>query len=104
VLFVTPAAADAVTSVLEAPDVPDGAGLRLQEGTTSTGEAAVGIAVVTEPQPEDAAVATGGKGDLFLAPEVVDVLADQILDVNTEDENPGFLIRPQGTNGQPSFN
>jgi iron-sulfur cluster assembly protein len=104
VLFVTPAAADAVTSVLEAPEVPEGAGLRLQEGTTPTGEAAVGIAVVTEPYPEDATIDTGGKGDLFLAPEVIAVLDDQILDVTTQGENVGFLIRPQGPNGEPSNN
>ncbi|HEX3873050.1 MAG TPA: hypothetical protein VHW26_02815 [Solirubrobacteraceae bacterium] len=103
-LVVTPAAADAVSSVLEAPEVPDGAGLRLQQGTTPTGEAGVGIAVVTEAYPEDATVATGGKGDLFVAPEVVDVLDDQILDVTAQGEEIGFLIRPQGANGQPSFN
>lgn len=94
-LTLTPAAAEAVTDLLDRPEVPDGAGLRLQRGVDSRGEAALGIVIVTEPEPEDQLVPAGDETTIFLAPEVVELLSDQVLDAEVRDENFSFSLRKQ---------
>lgn len=98
-LTVTPAAAAAVTAILEHPDLPPGAGLRLQAGPDGAGEQAIGIAIVGEPGPDDEHVTSAPDDNIFLSHEVVDVLDDQVLDAEVEGENVAFTIRPQSLAG-----
>lgn len=102
-LTVTPAAAEAVTAILESPDVPEGAGLRVQLGTDADGERAIGIAVVPEPEPEDERVATPTEDDVFLEPELVELLDHHVLDAEVDGPNVAFSIRPQAVDDGQSL-
>jgi Fe-S cluster assembly iron-binding protein IscA len=100
-LTVTPAAAAAVTALLDSPQIPDDAALRLQQGVDSAGGNAIGIAVVGEPEDADTHIPVDPGHELLVAPEVADALDDQVLDAEIQDENVAFMIRPQSVDGQP---
>jgi Fe-S cluster assembly iron-binding protein IscA len=100
-LTVTPAASAAVAAVLDSPQVPDDAGLRLQQGIDSTGQASIGIAIVEEPGATDEHVPVDAGRELLVAPEVVEMLGDQVLDAEIQDENVAFMIRPHSIDGAP---
>lgn len=99
-LTVTPAAAAAVSAILEDPEIPTGAGLRLQLGTDSAGEQAIGITIVNGPGPGDEHVSAAPDDNVFLAHDVVDLLDDQILDAEIDGQNVAFTIRPQSLDGR----
>lgn len=101
-LTLTPAAASAVTTLLDRPDLPDGAGLRLQRGIDSQGEAALGVVIVSEPEPQDEHVPAAEDREIFLAPDVAGLLSNQVLDADMRDEGVAFTLRPQQVdeNGQ----
>jgi len=98
-LTVTPAASAAVSAILDSPDVPDGAGLRLQEGRDAAGQPSIGIAVVTEPDSGDTHIPVDASHELLVAEELVPTLDDQTLDAEIADEQVAFRIRPQRANG-----
>ncbi len=100
-LTVTPAAAAAVTAILHNPDVPDGAGVRLQMGVDATGNRAIGITIVTEPEPDDERVSSTDDDDVFVDRELVDVLDRHVLDADIDGRNVAFTIRPQAVDGRP---
>jgi hypothetical protein len=100
-LTITPAAAAAVTALLESPQVPDGAALRLQQGADASGASAVGIAIVAEPEDAYTHLPADPEHELLLAPEVADMLDDKVLDAEIQDENVAFMIRPQSVDGGP---
>jgi Fe-S cluster assembly iron-binding protein IscA len=100
-LTVTPAAVTAVNALLESPQVPEDAALRLQEGTDASGGPAVGIAIVAESEAADAHVPIDPQHELLVAPEVADILDDKVLDAEIQDENVAFMIRPQSVDGRP---
>lgn len=99
-LAVTPAAAAAVASLLENPDLPEGAGLRLQRGLDATGQSAIGLAIVDEPDPDDEMVAAV-ESEVFIAPDIVELVDNQVLDAEIDDRDVAFTLRPQSVNGQP---
>jgi Fe-S cluster assembly iron-binding protein IscA len=101
VLTVTPAASAAVAAVLDSPQVPDGASLRLQQGVDAAGQASIGIAIVAEPDGADAHVPVDAGRELLVASDVAELLDDQTLDAEIQDENVAFTIRPQSVDGQP---
>lgn len=101
-LTVTPAAAEAVTALLDNPDVPDGASLRLQRGADAAGGAAIGITIVSEPEPDDEVVPAAEDRDMFLAPDVAGLLDDQVLDARIEEQQVSFMLRPQSADPGPS--
>jgi hypothetical protein len=98
-LTLTPTAVAAVSMLLQDPQVPDSAGLRLQGGVGPDGEPAVGIVVVNGPTPGDERVPAATQGAVFLAREVADVLDECVLDAEIEGENVAFTIHPQPLNG-----
>jgi Fe-S cluster assembly iron-binding protein IscA len=99
-LTVTPAAAAAVATLLENPDLPEGASVRLQRGVDVAGGSAVGIAIVSGPEPDDEAVPAVEDRDVFLAPDVAELLDDQVLDAQIEEEQVSFTLRPQSVDGR----
>jgi Fe-S cluster assembly iron-binding protein IscA len=101
-LTLTPAAAAAVITLLQNPDLPEGAGLRLQRGFDAGGEPAIGIGIVSEPEPGDEVALAPPEAEVFMARDVVELLEDQVLDAEIEDENVAFTIRPHPVNGGPS--
>jgi Fe-S cluster assembly iron-binding protein IscA len=100
-LTVTPAAAAAVATLLENPDLPEGASVRLQRGVDAGGGSAIGIAVVSGPEPDDEPVPAVEDRDVFLAPDVAELLDDQVLDAEVAEEQVSFVLRPQSVDGRP---
>jgi Fe-S cluster assembly iron-binding protein IscA len=100
-LTVTDAAASAVDTLLESSEPADGAGLRFQRGVDASGNTAIGVTVVSEPEPCDRAV-PAGSGSLYLPPEVGDLLDDQILDAETRAGGVAFTIRSQNPIAPPA--
>jgi Fe-S cluster assembly iron-binding protein IscA len=98
-LTVTPAAAAAVTAILQRPDVPEGAGLRVQLGMDAAGDRAIGLAVVAEPEPDDERVSAASEDDVFVERELVDVLDHQVLDAEIDGQKVTFSILPQSLDG-----
>ncbi len=101
-LTVTPAAAAAVTAILERPEVPDGAGLRVQLGMDAAGERAIGIAVVPGPEPDDERLPAATEDDVFLDRELVDLLDHHVLDAEIDGQSVAFSIHPQSLDGNSS--
>lgn len=99
-LAVTPAASAAVTAILENPDLPAGAGLRLQLGLDAAGEQGIGMTIVSEPGPGDERVPAAPDENVFLARDVVELLDDQVLDAEIDGQNVAFMIRPQSIDGR----
>jgi hypothetical protein len=100
-LTVTPAASAAVCAILDSPDVPDGAGLRLQEGQDAQGRPSIGIAVVSEADLSDIHIEIDRGHELLVAEGLVEVLDEQTLDAQIGDETVAFQIVPASTNGEP---
>lgn len=94
-LTVTPAASEAVAAILDSPQVPDGAALRLQEGLDAQGKPSIGIAVVTEPDQRDTHIAVDEAHELLVSDELVGVLDEQTLDAEVQDESVAFRIEPR---------
>jgi iron-sulfur cluster assembly protein len=98
-LTISPAASAAITTVLSAPEVPDGAGVRLAPGRPRAEGIAIEFAVVEHPEPDDEVLDTGTGADVFLDHDVVDLLDDQVLDAEFQSDAVSFAIRPQSLNG-----
>ncbi len=98
-LFVTPAAAEAVDALLVNSEAPVGAGLRLERAVDSTGEPAIGMQIVAEPGPDDEHVPAAMDYEVFLAPDVAALLDNHILDAEIADQNVAFTLHPQSTDG-----
>ena len=99
-LTVTPAAAAAVTAILQDPELPPGAGLRLQLATGSAGEQAIGITIVSGPVEDDELASAAPDDNVFVAHDVVHVLDDQVLDAEIDGQSVAFTIRPQSQDGR----
>ena len=100
-LTVTPAAAAAISSLLDSPEVPDGACVRLSQGLAPSGEAEIGLAVVTDTEESDAVVHTDGDVEVFVDADAAPVLEDKELDVEMEGERAFFSLHRQSLNGGP---
>ena len=100
-LTVTAAASVALAALLESPEVPEGAVPRLAQGHGPDGDPAVGLTLVSEPDPGDEVIAVGEGVDVFVDPEAADSLEDQQLDVELDGERVAFSLRRQALNGGP---
>jgi hypothetical protein len=95
-LTVTPAASEAVAVILDSPQVPDGAGLRLQEGLDAEGRPSIGITVVAEPDQADTHIPVDDGHELLVADGLVELLDDKTLDAEIQGEQVAFRIEPGG--------
>jgi Fe-S cluster assembly iron-binding protein IscA len=101
-LTLTPTASEAVNALLASPELPDTSGVRLEPGTDPAGQPAIGVSVVEAPADGDRLVPAGQGNDIYLSPEVVDWLDDQVLDAEVHDAQVAFTIRPKlGADARP---
>ena len=94
-LAVTPAATEALASLLHSPEVPQGAGVRLAHGLAAGGEPSIGLTIVSRPDATDEVVDSGGGVDVFVDHAAADALDDQQLDVEMDGERVAFTLRRQ---------
>jgi iron-sulfur cluster assembly protein len=96
VLALTPTAADAIHAILDAPGMPESAGVRIAPheltdngaGATTTG---LEIALVEGPAEGDQVVDESG-ARVFLDEAVAPLLDDKILDASVEEQQVNFML------------
>jgi iron-sulfur cluster assembly protein len=94
-LTLSPSAVEAVDTLLQRPEVPDDAGLRIR----TAGESQLAIAIAPEPGPDDQVIEEGG-ARVFVEPEAAPMLDNVELDARTEGEQVAFgLTTPGGSDG-----
>lgn len=97
-LTLSPSAVEAVDSLLQNPEVPDEAGLRI--GTAGASQFTVGIA--PEPAPGDQVIEEGG-ARVFVEAEAAAILDQAELDARREGDQIAFGLTSAGPeNGSPS--
>jgi iron-sulfur cluster assembly protein len=91
-LTLSPSAVEAVDSLLQRPEVPDDAGLRIR----TAGESQLAIAIAPEPGPDDQVIEEGG-ARVFVEPEAAPMLDNVELDARTEGEQVAFGLTTPGS-------
>jgi Fe-S cluster assembly iron-binding protein IscA len=97
VLTLTPDATEAIEHILEAPSVPEGAGIRIAPAVPTTDETVgsdLRVTVAEEPDDNDEVIEEGG-ARVFVEDTVTEYLADKQLDAQVVDERVGFTIAKQ---------
>jgi Fe-S cluster assembly iron-binding protein IscA len=96
-LTLTPHATDAIERILEAPTLPEGAGIRIAPAPP-TASATVGrdlqVTIAEEPDHNDEVIEEEG-ARVFVEGTVTEYLADKQLDARVVDERVGFTIAEQ---------
>lgn len=98
-LMISPAASAAIETVLAAPEVPEGAGLRLATAGHTERGVAIALHIAERPAPDDEVVESAGGTGVFLDPQAAGLLGDQILDAEFEGDRVAFSIHPYPVNG-----
>jgi Fe-S cluster assembly iron-binding protein IscA len=101
-LIVTPAASVALVSLLDSPQVPDGAVVRLAQQLDPSGQPAIGLTIANHVEASDEMIDAGLGVDLFVERDAADALDDQQLDVETDGERISFSLQRQSLNGGPA--
>jgi iron-sulfur cluster assembly protein len=96
VLTITENAEHALDAVVAAENAPEGAGMRISQGVGADGQPAVGLALVSAPEPGDSVV-EDAKVPVFVAPDVADLLDNKILDAQLEGDLIAFRIGEQAS-------
>jgi len=84
-LAITETAAQAITTLVAAHEMPQGAGLRISAQPDIEADA-LELSVVPAPSEEDS-VLVGGGATIFLEPVAAEALDDKVLDVETVNED-----------------
>jgi Fe-S cluster assembly iron-binding protein IscA len=93
VLTLTDTAAEAIRGIVAAPELPDGAGLRI--ATQPNAEAAaLEVSVAESPAETDQVVSEAG-ARVFVEADAVPLLDDKLLDAEIEGTRVGFMLSEQ---------
>lgn len=95
-LAITDTAAEAIRGIVAAPELPDGAGLRIATVTHAEGEAAAAleVSVAENPAENDQVVSESG-ARVFVEAEAIPLLDDKLLDAQIEGTRVGFMLSEQ---------
>jgi iron-sulfur cluster assembly protein len=97
VLTLSPSAVEAVDSLLDNPEVPDDAGLRID----TAGESQFNLEIALEPAPGDQVIEEGG-ARVFVDPEAALMLYNAELEARKDGNQVAFgLTQAGGENGSP---
>jgi len=92
-LSLSPSAVEAVDSLLNRPEVPDDAGLRIR----TAGESQLTLEIAPEPAPGDQVIEEGG-ARVFVESEAAPMLDNAELEARTEGDRVAFGLTPTGGN------
>jgi iron-sulfur cluster assembly protein len=94
VLAITDTAAEAIRGIVAAPELPEGAGLRIatQPGADQMGTLEVSVAAT--PADTDQVVDEAG-ARVFVEADAVELLDDKLLDAQIEGSRVGFMLSEQ---------
>ncbi len=94
-LTMTPDAAEAIRLLVDQPEAPEGAGLKLAPGVAEPGEPApITLSLTEGPTPSDQVVEEQG-ARLFIDQELAPVLEDKVLDASVEGGQVAFTLIEQ---------
>lgn len=93
-LTMTDTAAEAIRGIVAAPELPDGAGLRIATQPSAGDGAALEVSVAETPADTDQVVDEHG-ARIFVEADAVPLLDDKLLDAQIEGSRVGFLLSEQ---------
>jgi len=93
VLTLTDTAAEAIRGIVAAPELPDGAGLRIATQPDAE-QASLEVSVAESPAETDQVVSEAG-ARVFVEAEAVPLLDDKLLDAEIEGTRVGFMLSEQ---------
>jgi iron-sulfur cluster assembly protein len=94
VLAITDTAAEAIRGIVSAPELPDGAGLRIATQPGSAPASALEVTVAETPAETDQVVDELG-ARVFVEADAVPLLDDKLLDAQIEGSRVGFTLSEQ---------
>lgn len=93
-LALTHDAADAIETILTAPGMPEGAGIRIAPAPATDGRGTLEVTIASSPDADDKVIEESG-ARVFVQESVVEYLDGKTLDAQVDDERVGFtLIEP----------
>ena len=93
-LTITDTAAEAIRGIVAAPELPDGAGLRIATASGTGDAAALEVSVAETPAETDQVVSEAG-ARVFVEADAVPLLDDKLLDAQIEGTRVGFMLSEQ---------
>ena len=93
-LTITDTAAEAIRGIVAAPELPDGAGLRIATMPGTGDAAALEVSVAETPADTDQVVSEAG-ARVFVEADAVPLLDDKLLDAQIEGTRVGFTLSEQ---------
>ncbi|HEY3946683.1 MAG TPA: HesB/YadR/YfhF-family protein [Solirubrobacteraceae bacterium] len=95
-LTLTPDATQAIDQLLEAPEIPEGAGIRIASSAAASDSGApspgdLKLTVAEEPETSDEVIDQAG-ARVFLEQTVAEFLDDKLLDADIVDEGVRFKL------------
>lgn len=94
-LAITETAAEAIRGIVAAPELPDGAGLRIATQPGSGAAGALEVSVADTPAATDQVVDEAG-ARVFVEADAIDLLDDKLLDAQIDGSRVGFMLSEQG--------
>lgn len=98
-LTLTPIANAALEAILESPEAPDGASVRLARGAGSDGQPSIGLMIVQDVDTADEHIENPTGVDVYVAPDAAEELDDQVLDAEIAEDHVAFSLHPQDIDG-----
>jgi iron-sulfur cluster assembly protein len=95
VLTITDTAAEAIRGIVAAPELPEGAGLRIATQPGTGDAAALEVSVAATPAETDQVVDESG-ARVFVEADAVELLDDKLLDAQIDGARVGFMLSEQG--------
>ncbi len=93
-LAITTTAAEAIRGIVAAPELPDGAGLRIATQPGSGEAASLEVSVAETPAETDQVVDESG-ARVFVEADAVPLLDDKLLDAQIDGTRVGFMLSEQ---------
>ena len=93
-LAITDTAAEAIRGIVAAPELPDGAGLRIATQPSSGETATLEVTVANTPADTDQVVDESG-ARVFVDADAVPLLDDKLLDAQIDGTRVGFMLSDQ---------
>jgi Fe-S cluster assembly iron-binding protein IscA len=94
VLTLTDTAAEAIRGIVAAPEIPEGAGLRIATAPGAEQAGALEVTVAETPAATDQVVDEAG-ARVFVEADAVPLLDDKLLDAQIEGTRVGFTLSEQ---------
>ena len=93
-LTITDTAAEAIRGIVAAPELPEGAGLRIATAADAGDAAALEVSVAETPAETDQVVSEAG-ARVFVEADAIPLLDDKLLDAQIEGTRVGFMLSEQ---------